>query len=92
VLAKSEIFRDRFRKLQDKFPKLITEVRGKGLILGLQLTQDPTNIVKAARERGLLIITAGTNTLRFLPSLNISEGEIQQGLDILEESIAAVVQ
>jgi acetylornithine aminotransferase len=92
VLAKSEIFRDRFRKLQDKFPNLITEVRGKGLILGLQLTQDPTNIVKAARERGLLIITAGTNTLRFLPSLNISEEEIKQGLDILEESIAAAVQ
>jgi acetylornithine aminotransferase len=91
VDAKSKVFRGRFEKLQQRFPELITEVRGRGLILGLQLTQDPTPIVKAARERGLLVITAGTNTLRFLPSLTITEEEIAQGLDILEEAIAATV-
>ncbi|KAL2755300.1 hypothetical protein ACRALDRAFT_1057545 [Sodiomyces alcalophilus JCM 7366] len=89
VLAKSDIFRARFQSLRDRFPDLIGEVRGQGLIMGLQLTQDPTPIVKAARERGLLIITAGTNTLRFVPPLTITEGEINQGLDVLEEAIAA---
>ncbi|RFU82019.1 acetylornithine aminotransferase [Trichoderma arundinaceum] len=89
VLAKSAVFKDRFAKLQAKFPDLITESRGRGLILGLQLTEDPSPIVKAARERGLLVITAGTNTLRFLPSLVMTEEEINHGLDILEEAIVA---
>lgn len=89
VLAKSAVFQERFKQLRAKYPDLISEIRGRGLILGLQLSQDPTNIVKAARERGLLIITAGTNTLRFVPSLNVTEEEIKQGLDILDDAIAA---
>ncbi|WYZ37050.1 hypothetical protein EsH8_II_000556 [Colletotrichum jinshuiense] len=89
VAAKADIFKTRFDSLRERFPDLIKEVRGRGLILGLQLTQDPTPIVKAARERGLLIITAGTNTLRFVPPLTITEQEIQQGLDILEQAISA---
>ncbi|POR34569.1 Acetylornithine aminotransferase, mitochondrial [Tolypocladium paradoxum] len=89
VLAKSRVFQDRFKKMQARFPDLVAETRGRGLILGLQLTEDPSDILKAARERGLLIITAGTNTLRFVPSLTITEDEINQGLDILEDAIAA---
>lgn len=90
VLVKGDIFRKHFRNMQAKYPELITEVRGKGLILGLQLTQDPTPIVTAARERGLLIITAGQNTLRFVPSLTISKEEIAKGISILEEAIDSV--
>ncbi|KAL1864663.1 hypothetical protein VTK73DRAFT_5701 [Phialemonium thermophilum] len=89
VSAKGAAFVRGFRQLQSKYPSLITEVRGRGLLLGLQLTSDPTPIVAAARERGLLIITAGTNTLRFVPSLTISEEEIQEGLHILDEAIEA---
>lgn len=88
VTAKGAVFASYFKQLQDKFPELITEIRGRGLILGLQLTEDPTPIVKAARERGLLIITAGTNTLRFVPPLTITEAEIQEGMGILEQAIA----
>jgi acetylornithine aminotransferase len=75
--------------LRGRFPGLVQEVRGKGLILGLQLSEDPAGIVRAARERGLLVITAGTNTLRFVPSLVMSEEEIREGLGILEEAIVA---
>lgn len=89
VLAKSDIFRQRFTKLQAQYPELVKEVRGRGLLLGLQLSEDPSAVVKAARERGLLIITAGTNTLRFVPSLTVTEEEIKHGLDILELAIAA---
>ncbi|RAL65334.1 hypothetical protein DID88_000902 [Monilinia fructigena] len=66
VIKKSKIFTNYFQILQSKHPELITEIRGRGLHLGLQLSQDPTPIVTAARERGLLIITAGTNTLSIL--------------------------
>jgi acetylornithine aminotransferase len=87
VVAKSSIFKEEFERLRQQFPSLIGEVRGRGLILGLQLTQDPTPIIKAARERGLLVITCGTNTLRFVPPLNISEDEIRTGLRILSDAI-----
>ncbi|KAI0136834.1 acetylornithine aminotransferase [Xylariales sp. AK1849] len=90
VTEKSKVFVQRFDKLRQRFPDLISEVRGKGLILGLQLTKDPTPIIKAARERGLLIITAGTNTLRFVPPLTVSVEEIKSGLDILEEAIESI--
>ncbi|EOD46415.1 putative pre-rrna processing protein [Neofusicoccum parvum UCRNP2] len=90
VLKKEQIFRQHFEKLKQRFPDVITEIRGKGLILGLQLNQDPTPILTAARERGLLIITCGTNTLRFVPPLIISEAEIEQGINILEDAMNAV--
>lgn len=91
VLEKEQVFRKGFETLQQRFPDLVREVRGRGLILGLQLTIDPTPIVTAARERGLLVITCGTNTLRFVPPLIISEGEIQEGLAILGEAMQAAV-
>lgn len=89
VVAKSDVFRRGFAKIRERFPDLVKEIRGRGLILGLQLTEDPAPVIKAARERGLLVITAGTNVLRFLPSLLITEEEIAIGLGILEEAIAA---
>lgn len=90
VLASEKIFRRHFDQLQQQFPDVIQEVRGKGLILGLQLSQDPTPVVTAARERGLLIITCGTNTLRFVPPLIITEAEINQGMNILADAMRAV--
>ncbi|KAL2126763.1 hypothetical protein VTI74DRAFT_282 [Chaetomium olivicolor] len=92
VVAKGELFRKEFEAIREKYPELVKEVRGRGLILGLQLTEDPAEIVKAARERGLLVITAGTNTLRFVPSLVMSEEEIREGLGILEEAIKVTRQ
>lgn len=89
VAAKSEVFRRGFADLASRYPDLVREVRGRGLILGLQLAEDPGAIVRAARERGLLVITAGANTLRFVPSLLISDEEIREGLGILGEAIAA---
>jgi len=92
VIEKETIFRAGFKRLKQQFPELITEVRGRGLILGLQLSQDPAPIVTAARERGLLIITCGTNTLRFVPPLVISNDEVSEGLAVLEEAMRIVYE
>ncbi|KAH0543911.1 acetylornithine aminotransferase [Glutinoglossum americanum] len=89
VLAKGEIFRRHFAELQQRYPDVVSEVRGRGLILGLQLSQDPAKVVQAARERGLLIITCGTNTLRFVPPLVVGEEEIEEGMAILKEAMEA---
>ena len=90
IPQKERLFRKHFDSLRERFPSLIKEVRGQGLILGLQLDVDPTPIVTAARERGLLIITCGTNTLRFVPPLIITEVEIEQGMQILAQAMESV--
>lgn len=90
VPAKEQVFRKHFSTLKERYPDHISEVRGKGLILGLQLKTDPTPIVTAARERGLLIITCGTNTLRFVPPLVITDAEIDESMKILGEAMKSV--
>ncbi|KAI1183105.1 acetylornithine and succinylornithine aminotransferase [Nemania serpens] len=87
VVAKGKMLKEGLEQLRHEFPDLIGEIRGRGLIVGAQLTQDPSPIIKAARERGLLIITCGTNTLRFVPPLTISDDEIRTGLRILSDAI-----
>ena len=62
----------------------IREVRGKGLMIGIDVEQPAGQIQKACLEAGLCISTAGANTLRFLPPLVITDDEIQKGLDVLE--------
>ena len=73
-------------KMLQSRQSLITDVRGKGLILGVELKIDGTEIVKKCMEEGLIIITAGGgNVLRFVPPLIINEKDVDQALDILEE-------
>ncbi|KAF2749087.1 acetylornithine aminotransferas-like protein [Sporormia fimetaria CBS 119925] len=90
IPEKEQAFRKGFAALKERFPEKIKEIRGKGLILGLQLDADPTPIVTAARERGLLVITCGTNTLRFVPPLTITEAEIEEGMAKLGDSMESV--
>ncbi|KXT07480.1 hypothetical protein AC578_577 [Pseudocercospora eumusae] len=90
VVKKEARFREHFVRIHEAFPDVVTEVRGRGLILGLQLSEDPTPVITAARERGLLVITCGTNTLRFVPPLVISDAEIDEGMNILQDAMHAV--
>lgn len=85
----SKVFRKRLEQLQKRWPDVVGEIRGKGLILGVQLDRDPTPLVKAARERGLLVITAGKNTLRLVPALVIEEEVVEEGMSILEDAMEA---
>jgi acetylornithine aminotransferase len=67
----------------------VVEVRGLGLMIGIELNMAAGDIVLAAQQQGLLVITAGTNVLRLLPALTISEDEWLHGLDQL---VALIVQ
>ena len=91
-MKKEALFREHFERLKRRYPNVVSDVRGRGLILGLQLLQDPTPIVTAARERGLLVITCGVNTLRFVPPLVISDDEIHAGMAILEDAMSSVFE
>jgi acetylornithine/N-succinyldiaminopimelate aminotransferase len=78
-------FLNRLRLLQEDYP-LVKDVRGKGLIIGMELKIDGADIVKKCMEKGLLIITSGAgNVLRFVPPLIITERDVDQALDILKE-------
>lgn len=85
VAERSEQIKARVAEWQKKFD-FISEVRGRGLLLGIQLTKAPDAIVAHARDNGLLIITCGTNTLRLVPALNISKEDTDAGLDVLEKA------
>lgn len=94
VRVKSTLFFSAFEKLQQKFPGIISGVRGRGLIVGYQLSDSAkekiTEVITAARERGLLIITAGDGVLRIVPPLTITAEEINRGLQILEQALTVV--
>ena len=62
----------------------IREVRGKGLMIGIDVEQPAAQVQKDCLAAGLCISTAGANTLRFLPPLVITDEEIKRGLDILK--------
>ncbi|OZJ03536.1 hypothetical protein BZG36_04178 [Bifiguratus adelaidae] len=79
-------------ELKALHPESIQEIRGKGMLLGVGFTRDPSPIVKAARERGLLVVSAGNNTVRIIPPLILTQDEAQRGVEILHSSILAVEQ
>lgn len=95
VEEKSALFTAGFEALRNKFPDVIAEVRGLGLILGVQLSEKyvprASEILAAARQRGVLVITAGEGCLRFLPPLTITGEQIRTGLRVVEEAIEEVV-
>lgn len=64
---------------------IIKEIRGKGLMIGIETTVDATLIQKKALEKGLLVLTAGKNVVRLLPPLTIEKVDILAGFKILEE-------
>jgi acetylornithine/succinyldiaminopimelate/putrescine aminotransferase len=87
VRSKGEYVQQRVAALQAKFP-VIKEVRGLGLIWGLELAQEGTAVVNACRERGLLLNCTQGNVIRLLPPLVVSKEEIDRGLQILEAALA----
>ena len=66
----------------------IEEIRGIGLLLGLQLGEDPQSVVSECKNRGLLLIKAGHNTIRFLPPLTVSKKEIDKAVSIFADVLA----
>ena len=63
----------------------ILAIRGLGLMIGIETSSNLSVLVEKAREKGLIVLTAGTNVIRLLPPLTISEEEIQRGVGTLKE-------
>ena len=87
VRSKGEWLGARLAALAARRPR-VREARGRGLMWGLELTEPAAPFVTAARERGLLILTAGTNVLRLVPPLVITPEELERGTVVLEAVLA----
>jgi len=90
------------RKLQEEYPQ-IGDVRGKGLMVGTEFVVDGNQakakplvkeIIHAAEERNLLLLSCGTydNTVRWIPPLNVTSQQINDGLSAFESALKAVVK
>ncbi|MDR1073625.1 MAG: aminotransferase class III-fold pyridoxal phosphate-dependent enzyme, partial [Treponema sp.] len=84
ITRKGEKLRDIIRSWNKSNVK---DVRGKGLMIGVDIEQDAWGVLEKAFEKGVLLLSAGVKTLRFLPPYIISDEEIESGLRILEEII-----
>ena len=89
VRSKSDILLEQLQLAFQNHPK-ISAVRGLGMMIGIETSASLSKIVEAARQKGLIILTAGENVIRLLPPLTISREEIQQGIAILKEVFSQV--
>lgn len=72
--------------LKDRFPSIIEEVRGQGLLAGLKLKPPVAELVKAAAAERLLVVGASENVMRLLPPLNVTEEEISEAIERLSRA------
>ena len=84
VRAKGEWLDGRLNALAARSPR-VSEARGCGLMWGIELNEVAAPIVAAARERHLLVLTAGPTVIRIVPPLNITREDLERGTAILEE-------
>ena len=84
VRSKSDILLEQLQLAFQNHPK-ISAVRGLGMMIGIETSVSLSKVVEAARQKGLIILTAGENVIRLLPPLTISREEIQQGIAVLKE-------
>ena len=100
--ALGQFFLDELARLREKYPTAIREVRGLGLMIGIDMgggfgsfdnsKSAAVQWVFALHEAGLLTIPAGSSVIRFLPPLNLTQEEAQAGLDLFEQTIQKVIE
>jgi len=78
---------ERLAAVRAKHPGVVTAVRGKGLLVAMDVVPPVGNLVAACRERGLLVLTAGDNALRLAPPLIVDDASIGRGVEIIDRAL-----
>ena len=86
----SKYFFLKLNEIKDRYPSIIKEIRGKGLLIGIQLHTDQAKFIKKLMENKLLTIRAAENVIRVLPPLNVKKIEIDQALKIIKKVCAEI--
>jgi acetylornithine/N-succinyldiaminopimelate aminotransferase len=92
VRAIAGYFTQGLKGLQDRFPDIILEIRGKGLLIGLRLAPNNRQFMELAREQRLLVAGGGDNCIRLLPSLLMTPAEAREAVQRLERTCEAARQ
>ena len=88
--AKGERLRAQLRALEDRHSQIV-DVRGQGLLIGVEFEGEVAgDVVTACRERGLLCGNLKPNVIRWVPSLTVSEAELDEAVEILDAALSAV--
>ena len=90
VAQKGEYFIGELKKLQAKYPALVKEVRGRGLILGMELTKEGRPVVEHCLANGVIINCTAGSVIRIVPPLIISKEEIDLVVAALDKALAAM--
>ena len=90
VKKSSKYFLSNLNKLKEKYPKIIKEIRGRGLLIGIQLYKDQAKFIKKLLDNKLLTIRAADQVVRVLPPLNVKKKEIDQALKIINKVCAEI--
>jgi acetylornithine/N-succinyldiaminopimelate aminotransferase len=77
--------------LKGRYPELVLDVTGAGLLRGLRMKDDPMPLRGKLAERGLLVGTAGNNTLRLAPPLVVTEDDVREAIDIIDQQFASMI-
>ena len=85
VQKSSKHFISELNKIKEDYAEIIKEVRGIGLLLGLQLYSDQTQFIKKLQDNKLLTMRAGENVVRILPPLNVKKQEIDLAIKIIRK-------
>jgi len=83
----SEYMKERLINLREKFPHLIADIRGLGLLIGMELTRECEPLVKACLEMGVLVNCAAGNVLRFIPPLIVQKKDIDHLINVLGKAL-----
>lgn len=90
VTLNSEPWHQALHDLAGEFPAKLLGVRGQGFMVGLQLADDPTALIGALRDAGLLVPSAGGNVIRLLPPLNAPLAELMHAVSILRKAFGGL--
>jgi acetylornithine/N-succinyldiaminopimelate aminotransferase len=77
--------------LKDRYPELVVGITGRGLLRGLKMTKDPMPLRGALSDRGLLVGTAGDNVLRLAPPLIVTQADVREAVDIIDQQLASMI-
>lgn len=91
VRARGETLARLLDGVAERHPQVVREVRGRGLMRGMELSIEVAPVVAAAFRRGLLLVGAGIDTVRFLPPLIITDAELVRGVGLLEAALEEVL-
>ena len=85
IQKNSKYFLIELNKIKNEYPAIIREVRGVGLLIGIQLHKNQINFIKKLEQNKLLTIRAAENVIRILPPLNVKKSEINLCLKIIKK-------